>query len=47
MDQTIAQIIEFVEENDIKFIRLQFCDIFGELKNISMNLKKHFYMELV
>lgn len=37
MDQTIAQIIEFVEENDIKFIRLQFCDIFGELKNISIN----------
>ncbi|PRR79526.1 type I glutamate--ammonia ligase [Clostridium vincentii] len=36
MDQTITEIIEFVEENDIKFIRLQFCDIFGELKNISI-----------
>jgi len=36
MDQTITEILEFVEENDIKFIRLQFCDIFGELKNISI-----------
>jgi len=36
MDQTITEILEFVQENDIKFIRLQFCDIFGELKNISI-----------
>jgi glutamine synthetase len=36
MDQTISEILEFVEETDIKFIRLQFCDIFGELKNISI-----------
>ena len=36
MDQTIAEILEFVEENDIKFIKLQFCDIFGEMKNISI-----------
>lgn len=45
MDQTIAEILEFVEENDIKFIKLQFCDIFGELKNISImasQLKKAF-----
>lgn len=36
MDQTISEILSFVEENDIKFIRLQFCDIFGDLKNISI-----------
>lgn len=36
MDRTISEILEFVEENDIKFIRLQFCNIFGELKNISI-----------
>jgi glutamine synthetase len=45
VDQTIAEILEFVEENDIKFIKLQFCDIFGELKNISImsrQLKKAF-----
>lgn len=36
MDQTISEILEFVEENDIKFIKLQFCDVFGELRNISI-----------
>lgn len=36
MDQTISEILNFVEENDVKFIRLQFCDVFGELKNISI-----------
>lgn len=28
--------LRFVEENDVKFIRLQFCNILGELKNISI-----------
>ncbi len=36
MDKTISEILEFVLDNDIKFIRLQFCDVFGELKNISI-----------
>lgn len=36
MDRTVSEILKFVEENDIKFIRLQFCDIFGQLKNISI-----------
>ena len=33
MDQTISDILSFVEENDIKFIKLQFCDLFGEFQN--------------
>ncbi|MDR0464410.1 MAG: glutamine synthetase family protein [Treponema sp.] len=28
--------LEFVKENDVKFIRLSFCDIFGFQKNISI-----------
>ena len=36
MDQTTSEILKFVEENDIKFIRLQFCDVLGELKNVSI-----------
>ncbi len=36
MDYTISEVIQFIEENDIKFIRLCFCDIFGTLKNISI-----------
>jgi len=30
------EIMEFIMENDVKFIRLQFCDIFGRLKNIAI-----------
>jgi glutamine synthetase len=36
MDYTISEVLQFVEENDVKFIRLCFCDIFGTLKNISI-----------
>ncbi len=32
--------LRFVEENDVKFIKLQFCDIFGALKNISISSKQ-------
>jgi len=39
----IKEVLEFVEENDVKFIRLAFCDILGIPKNISImprNLKE-------
>ncbi len=45
MDQTIADILEFVEENDVKFIRLAYCDLFGIQKNMAImagQLKKAF-----
>lgn len=29
--------LRFVEDNDVRFIRLQFCDILGNLKNISIS----------
>jgi glutamine synthetase len=29
--------LDFVVENDVKFIRLQFCDIMGTIKNISIS----------
>jgi len=32
----MKEILEFVKENDVKFIRLHFCDIFGFQKNISI-----------
>lgn len=32
--------LRFVEENDIRFIKLQFCDILGELKTISISPKQ-------
>lgn len=30
------EILNFVEENDVKFIRLTFCDMFGNLKNLAI-----------
>lgn len=36
MNYTITEILQFIEENDIKFIRLAFCDIFGVQKNIAI-----------
>lgn len=36
MNYTPKEIINFVEENDVKFIRLSFSDIYGNLKNIAI-----------
>ncbi len=36
MNRTIKEIISFVEENDVQFIRLAFCDLNGVQKNISI-----------
>ena len=36
MTPKMRDVIDFVEENDVKFIRLAFCDLFGKMKNISI-----------
>ncbi|MGL5256194.1 MAG: glutamine synthetase family protein [Proteocatella sp.] len=36
MDTTINEVLQLVEENNIKFVRLSFCDIFGTEKNITI-----------
>ncbi|MFI3201397.1 MAG: glutamine synthetase family protein [Eubacteriales bacterium] len=36
MKRTVEEVLEFVEENDVKFIRLAFCDLLGKQKNISI-----------
>ena len=36
MNTTASEVLEFVRENEIKFIRLGFCDLFGFQKNISI-----------
>jgi len=36
MDYTRNEVLQFVSENDVKFIRMAFCDIFGTQKNISI-----------
>lgn len=36
MKTTMNEVLQFVGENDVKFIRLAFCDIFGIQKNVSI-----------
>ena len=36
MTTTANEVLEFTKENDIKFIRLGFCDLLGNQKNISI-----------
>lgn len=36
MTATMNEVLEFIKENDVKFIRLVFCDLFGRQKNISV-----------
>lgn len=36
MKYTQKDVLQFVEENDVKFIKLMFCDIYGQLKTISI-----------
>ena len=31
-----TDLLEFIEENDVKFIRMTFCDTFGNMKNIAI-----------
>ena len=32
------EVIQYVQEEDVKFIRLAFCDVFGKQKNISIKI---------
>ena len=36
MSFTDSEVLQFVAENGVKFIRLAFCDAFGTLKNIAI-----------
>ena len=36
MKYTPQEVIQFIQEEDVKFIRLAFCDVQGRHKNISI-----------
>ena len=36
MNYTAQEVMQYIREEDVKFIRLAFCDIFGKPKNISI-----------
>ena len=40
MDYTVSEVLQFVRENDVKFVRLVFCDICGTIKNIAVTAEE-------
>ena len=40
MKYSKQEVLQFVKEEDVKFIRLAFCDVFGKQKNISIMEKE-------
>lgn len=32
-----SEVMQFIKEQDVRFVRLTFCDIFGQIKNISIS----------
>ena len=36
MKYSKAEVLQYMQEENIKFIRLEFCDVFGKQKNISI-----------
>ena len=40
MGYTREDIIRIVQEQDVKFIRMQFVDVFGELKNVAVTVSQ-------
>ena len=40
MSYTKDEVIQFCYEEDVKFIRLAFCDVWGKQKNISIMAKE-------
>lgn len=35
-DYTVDEVVQYVREEDVKFVRLAFCDVFGVQKNVSI-----------
>ena len=36
MKYSEEEVLQYVQEDDVKFIRITFCDVFGRQKNISI-----------
>ena len=36
MNYSSSEVIQYIKEEDVKFIRLAFCDVYGRQKNISV-----------
>ena len=36
MKLTQDEVMQYIQETDVKFIRLAFCDVFGRQKNVAI-----------
>ena len=36
MNYSAQEVLQYVAEDDVKFIRLAFCDVFGRQKNVAV-----------
>ena len=36
MNYSKDEVLQYIREDDVKFIRLAFCDVFGRQKNVSI-----------
>ena len=36
MTYTVEEVFDYIEQEDVSFIRLAFCDIHGKQKNVSI-----------
>lgn len=43
MNSNVSEVLQYIEDNDVKFIRLAFCDFFGVQKNISVMPSQMYY----
>ncbi|MFV0352755.1 MAG: glutamine synthetase beta-grasp domain-containing protein, partial [Oscillospiraceae bacterium] len=44
MNYTRDDVLQFVEDNDVRFVRLFFCDIFGVPKNVAITANRLAYV---
>lgn len=45
--KTREEILQMVENEDVEFIRLQFTDMFGTLKNVAVTATQLQYLSLI
>ena len=43
---TKQDVIDLVRENDVEFIRLQFSDLFGTMKNVAITARKRWIISV-
>ena len=43
MKYTREEVMQYIAEEDVKFIRLAFCDIFGRQKNVSTGAEESLF----